>query len=83
MHTLTINTPAGLVSALPSQAERINAMSDAELIASVDAARPADPFEFQEIFNRGLYSQTADEKRRRRRRGLCETLAKLCEEAAT
>jgi hypothetical protein len=56
---LTINTPVGRIDALPSQAERIKAMSDEQLIASVDAGTIADPFEFQEILNRGLYSRTA------------------------
>ncbi len=56
---LIINAPVGSITALPSEAARIKAMTDCELLASVDAAEIADPFEFQEILNRELYSRTA------------------------
>lgn len=60
---MTINTPTGPITALPSQASRIKALTDEQLIASIDAERIADPFEFQEMLRRGLYSRTAGYKR--------------------
>jgi hypothetical protein len=53
------NTPTGSINALTSQAARIKAMNDEQLISSVDAAEIADPFEFQEILDRNLYHRTA------------------------
>ncbi len=80
---LTTNSPIGTITAPQDMEIAIKNMSDAEIINKFDSEHHVDPFIFQELRNRGLYSQTADATRRRAqpKRGLCETLAKLCEEA--
>jgi hypothetical protein len=83
--TLAINSPIGLITAPKHIEEDIAKMTDAEIINKFDSEHHVDPFIFQEIFNRGLYSQTADAERRRQREaakpGLFETFARLCEES--
>jgi hypothetical protein len=80
---LIINTPVGPITAPTHIEEDIARMSDAEIINKFDSEHHVDPFIFQEIFNRGLYSQTADAERRRAqpKRGLCERLGELIDEA--
>lgn len=56
---ITVNTSIGSISALPHESNRIKSLTDEQLVASVDAAEIADPYEFQEVLNRGLYSRTA------------------------
>jgi hypothetical protein len=82
---LAINSPIGTITAPAHIEEAIAKMTDAEVIHRFDTEHHVDPFIFQELRNRGLYSQTADAERRRQREaakpGLFETFARLCEES--
>jgi hypothetical protein len=56
---IIVNTAIGNISALPHEANKIKSLTDEHLLAAVDLAEIADPYEFQEVLNRGLYSRTA------------------------
>lgn len=61
---LRINTPVGIMNAPADIAKTIARMSDAEIVNRFDTEAHVDPFILQELYNRGLYAQTADAARR-------------------